>query len=354
MVTGKAYEEVYKPAVKCDAGKWTGTRIFRVTTSSPSVAILTIHQDADIPPGTEWDEDCDPDYAAATTTAIKMKSKTYDTAPLGSDNVLVTVGYEDSRYNVEFDETTLGFVRKYWKFGLASDTIYRGIDAVLAYDSTALSIDDAYQPTITVGTTDVPDLRIGWDGETLAGAPTDYPTLVYGEVWRLNVDASGVYGSSLYVPGIETIVDYSDRLSNQQTYNLAKRVGQQWSTGDALNLDFMQALMGFTGTVNSAAYRNFPIRSLRMDAPQIQQVGIEAYICNFEWTFHPPYYYDLDSSLEEPEIYIGESQLETLEKAGWDYLWFLYKSGTDKGEVEEIRVAQIKTELDFAALGLER
>jgi hypothetical protein len=89
-----------------------------------------------------------------------------------------------------------------------------------------------------------------------------------------------------------------------------------------------------------------------MQPPQIQQVGLTAYVCNFEWTFSPPYYYNLASGYEEPEIYIGASQLQTLEKAGWDYLWYQYAAGTDKAEVEEIRVAQVKPELDFTALGL--
>jgi hypothetical protein len=352
MATGKDYEEIYKPAVRCDAGKWTGTRVFKVETSSPSVAILTIFEDASIPPGTSWDEGCDPDFAAATTTDIKMRSKTYDTQPLGSEHVVVTVAYEDSRYNVEYDETTLGFVRRYYKFGMSSDVVYQTIGDVLAYDSTRLSTGTAFFPTVTVGSTSVPDRRIGWDGETLAGANIETPTMIYGEVWRLNATGSGVYGSSTYAPGVYDEIDYAARLSNTEPYMLAKRTGFSWDFGDPLVMTMAMALFGYTGTVNSQIWREFPIRSLLMQPPHVQQVGGTAYILNFEWAYSPPYYYDLSSSMESPEIYIGESQLESLEKAGWDYLWYQYAAGTDKQQVEEIRVAQVKQALDFTALGL--
>jgi hypothetical protein len=198
----------------------------------------------------------------------------------------------------------------------------------------------------------VPDLRIGWDGETLAGAALETPAMTYGEVWRLNATGSGVYGSSLYAPGIYDEINFQPRLANAETYTLAKRAGYTWDIGDPLVMSYAIALFGFTGTVNSVEWRDFPIRSLLMQPPQVQQVGETAYICNFEWSFSPPYYYDLSSTLENPQIYIGSSQLQELEKAGWDYLWYQYAEGTDKAEVEEIRVAQVKPSLDFTALGL--
>jgi len=355
MPTGKNFREVLMPQVSNSAGKWSGTRIFQVDTTSPSVAILTIQDDASIPLGTSWTEGCDPDYAAASTSSIRMKSSAYDTRALSGSVIEVTIKYEDARYRVEFDETKLGFVRRYFKYAMTSELITVAQGNVEAWDKDNRVF--GFTPTVTLpdSSITVPDQRVGWDGENLTGANIDIPQLVYGEVWRLNDEGRSVWGSSNYVPGIYDSVNIAARLSNDETYAFCKRLGLPYDPNN-VTVPYWMILFAFTGTANSELWRSrFTPQTLLMLPPQINQVGEIAWICNFEFVFSPSWFYDASSGMEDPKIYLYNQELEALVKYGQEYLWHVLEkdANDERSIVKEIRVAKVKDTLDFTALGLE-
>lgn len=357
MATGKTWKEVTKPSVTRYLGKWSGTRRFQVTTSSPSVAILTIQEDAGIPPGTSWTEGADADYAGADTSTIKMRSANYETAVLSQQTVEVVVRYEDSRYTLDYDETSRGFVREYYKYGSTTEQVYQSLYPISAYDVNNLSVP--FTPTVTMqgSSAVIKDRSIGYDGETVSGTQIEVPQLIYGELWRLNNDESGTWSASssgdAYIPGIYEEIDWTTRCTDADCYFLCKRLGiTAWSPGSPLTIPYWIALFATVGTINSDEWRDFQPGSLLMQPPQIQQVGLVKWMCNFEFAFSPGYFYDAATGLEDPEIYIEGSEVQALDKRGWDYMWYKYKDNTANQIIERISVGQVYHAFRFAALGL--
>jgi hypothetical protein len=353
MPTGKSWKEVLLPTVSNSNGKWMGTRFFQVATSSPSVAILTLQDDASLPLGTSWTEGCDPDYAAATTHSIRMKLSSYEVTPLSGSLMQVSVRYEDSRYRTEFDEARGGFVRKYFKFSMSSELITVSKKNIDAWNKSNPAV--SYTPMVALpdSSATVPDRRVGFDGENVNGANIDLPELVYGEMWRLADEESGSFGSSSYAPGIYTNVNVANRLSGKRLYDFCKRVGVAYSPSSVI-VPYWLMIFAFTGTTNYDTFRSFTPGSLEMLPPQINQVGEQTWIANFEWVFSAPYFYDASSGLEDPKIYLQNVELQELSKDGHEFMWFkmIADAEGENSVVDEVRIASVKDELNYSALGL--
>lgn len=366
--TGKTIREANPPTLTCANGKWSGTRVFDVQTTSPFVAVMTVQIDEDIPVGRLYDEDCDDDWEAYIDTSNgnpipPLRAHTFSTEKLGSGWTRVTVSYEDDRNVVSFDELTPGYKAGGLTSGLENIQIEETLGAYTRWKKPTSPATDCIGAVVYLGSggyASIPDRTIGRPSDDKDGQSISIqsPTAIYWERWVLDaadqcINADAIFGTSGgctfsetdlgngFVPGWQTEYTWDGTGSPPATLPSAirKRLNMQ-AFGTVETVKYETIASAYVGLVNDNIFRGFAAKTLLMQPPDVQQVGQNTWIVTFSWAYSPNWYHD--ESLDG--LYFEDFQVPTydgledeptcdLQKPGWYAAWF-QKDNIDTGNGE--------------------